>query len=225
MILLKNLKRLLTKTQWCNLRNINPISKTFGLDRGTPIDRYYIEQFLKNNSQLIQGRFLEVGDDSYIKKFGHNISKAEVLHIDQSNPKATIIGDLTNQESLPKAVMDGFICTQTLNFIYEFKTAIQGIHRVLKPGGVALVTVAGLCQISQYDMDRWGDYWRFTNLSIGKAFKDVFGVDNVEVTTYGNVLSAVSLMEGIAAEELTAQELDYQDKVYQIVIALKAQKT
>ncbi len=222
--MIKKIIKFFRPVKWQNLRNLDPISKVFGFDRGTPIDRYYIEKFLKDHSVLIQGRFLEVGDDVYIKKFGQNITRKEVLFIDHNNPKATIIGDLTKQETLPNGNMDGFICTQTLNFIYEFQSAIRGIHFLLKPEGVALVTVAGLCQISQYDMDRWGDYWRFTDLSITRAFKEIFGDTNVEVTTYGNVLSAVALLEGIAAEEMTAKELDYCDKVYQVVIAIKAQK-
>ena len=59
-------------------------------------------------------------------------------------------------------------------------------------------------------------------MSMAKAFKEVFGEPNVEVKTYGNVLSAVALPEGISAKELTKEELDYTDSVYQVLIAIKA---
>src|SRR5258708_1276969 len=36
-----------------------PISTSFGFDRGTPIDRYYIENFLGRNAGDIRGRVLE----------------------------------------------------------------------------------------------------------------------------------------------------------------------
>ena len=52
-----------------------------------------------------------------------------------------------------------------------------------------------------------GDYWRFTDMSIKKAFEEVFGIGNVEVFSYGNVLTAVALLEGISAEELTRDEI------------------
>ena len=113
----------------------------------------------------------EISEDTYSKKFGSSIQKIEVLHYTKDNSKATIIGDLTNTLTLPENKIDCFILTQTLNFVYDFKSAIKGIYHMLKRKGVALVTVAGISQISRYDMDRWGDYWRFTDLSMKKLLK------------------------------------------------------
>ncbi|HQD92844.1 MAG TPA: methyltransferase [Bacilli bacterium] len=220
----KIFNRLLNKPNWHNLRNLKPVSSVFGLDRGTPIDRIYIEDFLNKNKICIQGVVCEIGEDIYSKKFGSNIKKVEILHYTNDNPKATIIGDLVNVSTLPKNKIDCFILTQTLNFIYDFKSAIKGIYYMLKSEGVALVTVAGISQISRYDMDRWGDYWRFTDLSMKKSFEEVFGIGNVEIETYGNVLAATAFLQGICAEELTKKELFYQDKDYQVTIAIKAKK-
>lgn len=222
--MIKFIKRAFIKPNWYNLRNLEPISRLFGFDRGTPIDRVYIEDFLYKNKEYIKGVVGEIGDNTYAKKFGSKITKIEVLHYTPDNPKATIIGDLTDYKTLKENILDCFILTQTLNFIYDFKSAIAGIHYMLRKGGVALVTVAGISQISRYDMDRWGDYWRFTDLSIKKAFDEVFGPENVEVETYGNVLTAIAFLHGISAEELTKKELFYKDKDYQVTIAIKAVK-
>jgi len=146
------------------------------------------------------------------------------LHYTKDNSKATIIGDLTNTLTLPENKIDCFILTQTLNFVYDFKSAIKGIYYMLKKEGVALVTVAGISQISRYDMDRWGDYWRFTDLSMKKTFEEVFDIGNVEVETYGNALTATAFLQGICAQELTNEELFYKDKDYQVTIAIKAKK-
>lgn len=73
-------------------------------------------------------------------------------------------------------------------------------------------------------MDRWGDYWRFTDLSIKKAFEEVFGEGNVDVETYGNVLATTAFLQGISAEELTKKELFYKDKDYLMTITIKAVK-
>ena len=73
-------------------------------------------------------------------------------------------------------------------------------------------------------MNRWGDYWRFTDLSIKKIFEEIFGEGNVEVETYGNVLTATSFLQGIAAEELTKKELFKRDNDYQVTITIKAVK-
>ena len=218
------LKRLFNKVRWYNLRTLEPISNVFGLDRGTPIDRIYIEDFLEKNRNIINGVICEIADNKYSKSFGIDIKKLEVLHYTDDNKNATIIGDLTQCDTLPNETIDCFILTQTLNFIYDFKSAIRGLHYMLKKDGIALVTVAGICQISRYDMDRWGDYWRFTDLSIKKIFEEIFGEGNVEVETYGNVLATTAFIQGIVAEELTKKELFYRDKNYQLTITIKAAK-
>lgn len=220
----KIINRLLNKTNWYNLRNLKPVSKVFALDRGTPIDRVYIEDFLEKNRDCVQGVVCEIADNTYSKKFASDVQKFEVLHYTNDNKNATIIGDLTQSIVLPKGSIDCFILTQTLNFIYDFKLAIQGLHYMLKNEGIALVTVSGISQISRYDMDRWGDYWRFTDLSIQKAFEEIFGSGNVEVETYGNVLASTAFLQGIAAEELSKDELFHKDNDYQVTIVIKAKK-
>ena len=215
---------MLFKPKWYNLRSVMPISNIFALDRGTPIDRIYIEDFLKKNRDLIHGITMEIADYTYSKKFGRNVEKHEVLHFTKDNPKATIIGDLTDLTTLPENRVDCFICTQTLNFVYDFKAAIQGAYHILKKEGVVLATVAGISQISRYDMERWGDYWRFTTKSLKITFDEVFGKDNVTVDFYGNVLTSVAFLEGISAEELTVEELFYKDPDYQLLVVIKATK-
>lgn len=219
------LKRNVTdKVDWRQLRSVEPVSRYFGCDRGTPADRYYIEKFLNANRSGIRGAVLEVAESHYSKKFGSGVTKYEVLFVDKTNPDATIVGDLSRPETLPEGVIDCFICTQTFNFIYDFKSAIAGAHRMLKPGGVLLATLAGVSQISRHDMDRWGDYWRFTTASAGRAFGEVFGEGAVETECYGNVLSSVALLEGISLEELTEKELDHKDPDYQVIISVRAVK-
>lgn len=130
-----------------------PASYDFGLSRGTPIDRYYIESFLQENKTDIRGVVLEIAESTYTKQFDHGVTSFEVLHVDASNRKATIIGNLTQPETLPEKMVDCFICTQTLNFIFDVRKAIEGCFRLLKDGGVFLGTVSGISQISRYDMD------------------------------------------------------------------------
>ena len=129
------LNRLIKKPNWYNLRNLEPISKVFALDRGTPIDRVYIEDFLEKNKNFVKGVVCEIADNTYSKKYGSSIEKFEILHYTGDNKDATIIGDLTNISTIPKGCIDCFILTQTLNFIYDFKSAIAGLHHMLKDGG------------------------------------------------------------------------------------------
>jgi hypothetical protein len=93
----------------------------------------------------------------------------------------------------------------------------------LKPGGVLLATVPGISQISQYDMERWGDYWRFTSLSARRLIEEA-GSMEVTVRTYGNVLAAIAFLHGLAADELREKELNYSDPDYELLIAIRAVK-
>lgn len=203
---------------------LEPVSRCFGMDRGTPIDRFYIEQFLKKSASYIEGNILEVGDSVYAETFGKKINRIDILDVALENPKATIICDLTKHELLPQNMFDCFICTQTLNFVYDFRSAIQGSYYLLKKGGVTLTTVAAITQISNYDAQRWGDYWRFTPQGIKLAFEEVFGRDNVEIESYGNSYAATAFLKGISKEEISERKLNYKDADYPIVITLVAKK-
>ena len=87
-----------------------------------------------------------------------------------------------------------------------------------------LATVAGISQISRFDMERWGDYWRLTNLSARELFETSFPADAIEVRTYGNVLAATALLHGLALSEVKASELDVLDEDYQVIVAVSATK-
>jgi glycosyltransferase involved in cell wall biosynthesis len=206
------------------LRRLEPISRDFGYDRGLPIDRYYIEQFLARHAADIQGRVLEIGDDTYTDRFGTNrVTISDVLHVDDSNPATTIVGDLATAEHIPSNSFDCIILTQTLQFIYDVPAAIRTLHRILKPGGVLLATFPGVSQIAR---DRWGEiwYWGFTTLSARRLFAEVFPGGTVSIESRGNVLTAISFLNGLAAEELRQKELDYDDPAYQVLIVLRAEK-
>lgn len=206
------------------MRN-KPISNIFGLDRGTPIDRYYIENFLQKNRHLIRGRVLEVAENYYGKLFGtEKVEAFEILHAVPDNNAATIVGDLTDISTLPENRVDCFICTQTFHVIFDIQKAIKGAHYLLKPGGVLLATVPGISQISRYDMDRWGDYWRFTTASVKKLFEPVFK-GGVEIESHGNVLAASAFLQGVAVEDLPDKALlDEHDPDYQVLITIVARK-
>ena len=207
-----------------SLHRLTPFSYHFGFDRGQPIDRYYIENFLDCFSNDIRGRVLEIGDRSYTTRFGGNrVSQSDVLHVSKDNPQATIIGDLTDADHIASDAFDCIILTQTLHLIYDVGRAVRTLYRILKPGAVLLLTVPGITQISS---DRWKTtwYWSFTTQSAQRMFSDVFGDGNVSVNAYGNVLTATSFLYGMAAQELDAKALDWHDPNYQLLITVRAVK-
>jgi SAM-dependent methyltransferase len=197
----------------------------FGLDRGLPIDRYYIERFLSAHASDVRGHVLEIGTDTYTRRFGRDcVTKSDVLSVAEGNPKATIVADLTCANHLPSDTFDCILLTQTLQFIYDVRATLKTLYRILKPAGSLLATFSGISQISRYDMDHWGDYWRFTSLSSRRLFAEVFPAAQVIVETHGNVLTALAFLHGLAAEELRQKELDFHDPDYEVVITVRAVK-
>jgi hypothetical protein len=133
-----------------------------------------------------------------------------------------VVGDLT--EGIPgyEGAFDCLVLTQVLPFVFDVRAAVSTIRTVCAPGGCALVTVSGISQVSRYDLDRWGDYWRFTELSARLLFEEAFEGGLVDVVSYGNVLAAVALLHGIAAEELSEEELLVPDPDYPVTIGIVA---
>jgi SAM-dependent methyltransferase len=208
-----------------HLRRLKPVSSDYGNSRGLEIDRYYIEKFLSEHALDIRGHVLEIKHNTYTVRFGQDrVTRSDVLHPVEGNPDATIVADLTNADYLPSNVFDAIIFTQTLQVIYDIRTTIATLYRILKPGGVLLATVSGMAQLSLEDFDRWGEYWRLTSLSAKRLFEEVFPKEQVAVQSYGNVLAAISFLEGLACEDLKQKELDAIDRSYEILIAIRAVK-
>jgi len=204
---------------------LDPVSRKWGFDRGLPIDRFYVEKFLAANAERIAGRVLEIGDPFYTRKFGcDRVVSSDVLHVQPDAPHATIIADLTNAPELGSDRFDCVICTQTLNFIYDFRAALATLHRLAAPGGFVFLTVCGISQISDHDLENWGDFWRFTSWSLINACREVGAWREIDAQTYGNVLTTAAFLYGVAAEELDAEALGHMDPHYQLIIAARLQK-
>lgn len=207
-----------------DLTRVTPLSTSFGFDRGGPIDRYYIENFLEKEKGVIRGHVLEIGDNYYTVLYGADkITKTEILHVNESNEKATIIGDISNAPQIPDNTFDCVILTQTLHLIYNFKDALSTCYRILKPDGCLLLTVPGITPI---DHGEWNSvwYWSFTDKSLNVLLAETFSKANIEIKNFGNVRVATAFLYGFGQQELTKEVFDYSDPHFPVVITVKAVK-
>lgn len=200
-----------------------PVSKRFGAERGKPVDRVYIERFLMENQDKITGVVMEMADAGYTQAFGVQVERSLVLHLNGWG-KGVIKGDLETGEGIPADSVDCFICTQTIQFIYDIHSAVRTIYRMLKPGGTALVTAHCLGQISLYDYHNWGEYWRFTDQSMRKLFSEAFADSDIIVQSWGNVKTAVAYLYGLCAEDLKEEDFALQDEQYPVVVTAVVRK-
>lgn len=199
-----------------------PLSRCYGFDRGTPIDRFYIEGFLASQSADIRGRVLEVGDDSYSRHFGGDrIAKQDVLHIHDRNPVATIVGDLADPAALPSASFDCIILTQTLQYVFDLRAAVGNVRQALRPGGIALITVPAISPMFE---DEWREshYWLFTPASVHRLLAKEFEGGKIDVATFGNLYAATAFLRGAAVEEVSKKKLREVDLDFPVTITARA---
>ena len=199
-----------------------PIDREFGFNLGTPIDRYYIENFLKKHRNLIQGEILEVGEDSYTSRYASGKHRLTILNV--VDKPGCLKGHLESGDGIPENTFDCVIMTQTLPFIFDVKSAVFNVHKMLKHGGYLLATNPCISHISRFDMDRWGDYWRFTPLSIRCLLEGYFQRDNIQIEAHGNSFASTCFIQGIPSEKLSSKELDHADQDYIVTITSLAQK-
>lgn len=205
-------------------RGTAPVNAGYGSHLGTTIDRYYEHGFLTENSGLIRGRVLEVGDRKSTDRFGSSVSAVDVLN-PVAGPGVDIVGDLTACPQIPDDTYDCVLLTEVLHVILDMEAVVSEVHRILKPGGSAVCTMAGIAQVNRGAMEEYGDRWRLTSLSAAELFSTAFAPEDVHVRTYGNAHSACCFMQGIPAERVNKTRIDRWEPDYQLMVAVIATKS
>lgn len=216
----KRFRRLIRPAWLGTLRRTTPLSTVWGADRGTPLDRFYIDRFLEEHRRDIRGRILEVGDSRYTDRFASEVVTSDVVDLDRANRQATIIADLASGHIINSDQFDCFLLIQTLQYIYNPASAVRHAHRILRPGGVLLLTVPAVSRVDP----ALPDYWRFTASSCSALLAEVFPPKGVSICSYGNVLAAIASLTGMAYEELSGHELTDSDEFFPLLIAARATK-
>jgi SAM-dependent methyltransferase len=213
-----------------DLKRLSPIGRDWGYDRGTPVARFYIEEFLDRHADDVRGRVLELASNDYTKRFGGaRVERSDVLAVETTNPNATIVGDLCQEGTLPEAAFDCIIFTQALHYIYDARIGIGMLHRALKPGGVLLTSVPAIGPIGDWPghperPDRWPWYWIFTLAGLRRLMEDRFGQNAVAAEAHGNIFTATACLYGLALEELDKSDLEVDDPKFPVAIVTRAVK-
>lgn len=196
-----------------------PLSEQFATERGTPVDRYYIDLFLKNHKSLIKGDVLEVENNTYTQKYGL-LGEFNSIVMDYSSKKPWVDfnADLESGKGIRDNIADCFILTQTLMYIFDVKSAAANIGRLLKKNGYALITCSGLSQNSVRCMDDYGSYFNFNPAVFRKMFEDEKNLDVLETGSYGNVKTVSAHIAGLCCEDLRESDFSYNDKHYPLIV-------
>lgn len=164
-----------------------------------------------------------MADTEYTTAYGGSrVTTADVLDIQASNEKATIVADLSKPGSLPVGRFDCVLITQTLQYVRSPDTALENLWQALAPGGSALITVPCTSRVDPDAPD--ADRWRFTPLGLETLLRRNGEWAELEVYGFGSVLTSAAFLMGLAAEDLRDREVDEQDEFFPLVACARARK-
>lgn len=117
-------------------------------------------------------------------------SKLDVLRIDVNESLGPdIVMDVTDMSALDDNTFDGVFLMEVLEHVPEPKLALEEIRRVLKPGGVLIMSVPFTFGIH----DAPHDYYRFTKYGLEYLLKAYSDTDVKERTGYFHPMGVLPL--------------------------------
>ena len=206
---------------WGNIRRRAPFSTDFALERGLPIDRHYIAEFVGTHARDVHGDVMEMSRSTYTSAYGSAVSSVTIVDIDRTNDQATHYCDLCEPASLPGSAFDCIVLTQTIQYLADLDVAVENLWQSLRPGGVLLLTAPALA----CDDPVGGDFWRFTPAGLLLALGDRLPAEAaITVTGYGNAAEAAAQILAAAVEDVGAKYLAAHDPGYPVIVGARVAK-
>ncbi len=200
-----------------------PVNRDWGWDRGVPLDRPFIEQFIRTHRGDMYGRILEIKEPEYSSRYARPGAQVDILDINSANKLANIIDDMQSCAQISDNTYDCVILTQVLQLVPDFGKAIATAARILKPGGVLLLTVCGITQgISSTE----GNFcWSFFQPGVKHVLSQHFDIKKLLLHSHGNVGLAASFLMGLTVSDVPPDLLSTEDPEYPIVVTARAVKS
>ncbi len=123
------------------------------------ITRTRLDAFLKRHAH--HGKTLDIGCGN--DQYGHYFPNRTTFDI-QVRPGVTvdIVGDAHHLPMISDASFDVILCTEVLEHLHTPVLAIAEFHRILRPGGLLLLTTRFIFPLH----DVPGDYYRYTKYGL-----------------------------------------------------------
>jgi len=184
------------------------------------VDRHFTDRFFEENRPFITGNVLEIQNRVYAARFGQGVRRLDTVDID-SQFQPTIVCDLSEAEAaIPSDQYDCFLLPYTLPFIANLEGALRNAMRVVKPGGTVLATASVIAPI----FAEYPEYWRMTEHGWRETLARAWPGCDIDVRTYGNCVSGMASVLGLAKEELKPRELEREDPRFPVLISIRGRK-
>lgn len=208
----------LDEVDFGDFHRYGPLCPDYGYTRGTPIDRYYLAQFVDEIREEVCGDVLEIGGlPGNVGRYDFvNATRYSVMDIDDSKG-ADFIGDAHDPCANRDESLDSIVAFNVLEHCSRPWIVVDNIYRWLKPKGRAFCMVPNVQRIHRVPMD----YWRILPDAFALLFKR-FRI--TRLTTYGNLLTSIAAFSGVAVEELYEKDLAQANPDYPVITCISAMK-
>lgn len=209
---------------WGDLCRSAPFSDHYGGERGLPVDRVYMIDFLRAHIDAVRGRVLEVESEMWTKGLEPaGVTSVEVIDIDADNPKATIVADLCDPQALDADSFDCVIIMQTIQYLADPAAAFAGIWKALASGGTVLVSSPVISRLD-FICGPEGDRCRFTASGLRSLAEATMPGATVTAENFGSLATAIAFLAGIPADDMSSTALSWSDHRLPIVACARIDK-
>ena len=208
-----------------------PLTRNFGFYRGTPLDRYFINNwvndFLNDLDPKNRLKGLEIGGFDYLvpnsKLYISNELVPQNKFKKYENSLCIDLNKPIKKKLNINEKFDFIIFTQVLHVLKNDINGLEIIKNLLKKDGLIIGSVAGTINpISIYDYERWGCYRGYSDQGLRSLF-DTVGL-NCSIKTIGNFGLAYEFLNGSVIEDIDQELLNENDKLFQVLLLFKAYK-
>lgn len=204
--------------EYSDFKRYAPLCHDYGYSRGTPIDRYYLEQFIREIRSYVVGYTLEIGgsrENQYLYGFTNAMSyKTMDMH---QKPEVDITGDIHDPNSLGSNSFDSIILFNVLEHCEKPWIVVENIYNWLTKRGSVFCMVPNSQRIHRDPKD----YWRI----LPDGMRSLFAKFPIkQLYLYGNPITTIATMMGVAAEELSSEELNSFNSEYLVATCIYACK-
>lgn len=197
-----------------DLRRSRPVSADFGADRGTPIDRYYLSQFIRQIQDKVRGRVLEVGGVQS-NRLSYRFARIESFTTLDLEPKVgvDVVGDLNDPCLFEPRRFDTIINFNVLEHVRTPWRSVENMAHWLDEGGHIATMVPSVQRVHLMP----NDYWRMLPAALD-AVHSCFR--ERELFVYGNALASVGALMGLAVEDFAPRDLDVLEADFPVATCL-----